>query len=153
MKQNNVKKKIVLGIILVSAIAVAGLQNAGAGQWGGGPNKWGGSQCGECDGSRYSGQQQLDDKSIEARDAFLSETVELRKGIATKKAEKIAIMRGENPDAKRVAQLTGEMFDLREQLQSKAQEKGLKDAGFGRGQGRGCDGPGPRGSQGRMQNR
>ena len=133
MKPNNTKKKIVLGIVLVSAISVAGLQSAGAGPWGGGPNKWGGPRCGECDGSGYWGQQQLDDKSIESRDAFLSETAALRKEIAVRKAEKRAIMLGDNPDAKRVAQLTGELFDLQEQLQSKAQEKGLRDAAFGRG--------------------
>ena len=150
MKPNNAKKKIVLGIVLVSAIAVAGLQNAGAGPWGGGPNKWGGPQCGECDGSGYRGQQQLDEKSIEARDAFLSETIELRKGIATRKAEKQALMRGENPDAKRVAQLTGELFDMREQLKNLAQEKGLEDVGFNRGSRRGCGGPGPRGFQGQL---
>jgi zinc resistance-associated protein len=150
MKPNNTKKKIVLGIVLVSAITVAGLQSAGAGPWGGGPDKWGGPHCGECDGSGYRGQQQLDDKSIEARDAFLSETVALRKEIATKKAEKQALMLGDNPDAKRVAQLTGELFDLREQLQKKAQEKGLGDDGFGRGLSRGCGGPGPRGFQDRL---
>lgn len=145
MKLNSAKKKIILGVVLVSAIAFAGMQNAGANPWGGGPNKWGGSPCGQCDGSGFSGQQQLNDTSIEARNAFLSETVELRKALATKNAEKRALMLGDNPDASRVAQLTGEVFDLREQLQSIAQEKGIEKVGFGRGPGRGCGGPGPRG--------
>lgn len=147
MTPNNTGKKIVLGIVLVSAFTVADMQSADAGPWGGGPNEWGRSQCGECDGPGYRGQQQLDDKSIAARDAFLNETVALRKEITIKKAEKRALMHGDNPDAKRVAQLTGELFDLREQLQDKAQEKGLSKTDFGRGLGRGCPGPGPRGFQ------
>lgn len=146
MKLANTKKQIVLGVVLVSAIAVAGLQNAGAGPRGGGPNKWGGPQCGECDGSGYQ-RQQLDEKSIEARNTFLNETVELRKEFATKKAEKKALMLNDNPDAQKVAELTGEIFDLREKLQNKAQEKGIENIGFGRGQGRGCGGPGPKGFQ------
>ena len=147
MKLVNAKKKIILAVVLVSAIGMAGLQNADAGPWGGGPNKWGGPNCGQCDGTGPQGQLQLDTKSEEARNAFLSETAEQRKMIAVKKAEKRALMLNDNPDAKRVAELTGEIFDLREQLQSKAQEKGIEKIGFGRGPGRGCDGPGPRGFQ------
>ena len=89
----------------------------------------------------------MDEKSTEAYDTFRSETVELRKGIATKKAEKKALMLNDNPDAKRVAELTGELFDLREQLHSKAQEKGLRNVGYGRNSGQRCGGPGPRGFQ------
>ncbi|HER63562.1 MAG TPA: periplasmic heavy metal sensor [Desulfobacteraceae bacterium] len=149
MKTNNTKKKIVLGVVLVGAVIAAGLQSAGAGTWGGGPHKWGAPPCGECAGYGY--QRQLpDEKYSETRKAFLGETVELRKQIEIKKAEKHALMRGDNPDAKRVAQLTGELFDLREQLHTKAQEQGLGDVGFGRGQGRGCGGPGPRGFQGQL---
>jgi len=148
MKSYNAKKNIVLGIVLVSAFAVTDLQSANAGPWGGGPGRWGTPPCGECDGTGYRGQPQLDDKSIEVRDAFLSETVSLRKEIAIKQAERRALMVGDNPDAKRVAQLTGELFDLREQLQNKAQEKGLRDAGFGPDLDRGCGGFGPRGFQG-----
>ncbi|MCL7489022.1 MAG: periplasmic heavy metal sensor [Desulfobulbaceae bacterium] len=149
MNPRNTKKKIILGVVLISAMTAAGMQSAGAGPWGGGANKWGTSPCGECAGYGYQ-RQQLDDKTSEIRKAFLSETVELRKQIETKKAEKHALMRGDNPDAKRVAQLTGELFDLREQIHAKAQEKGLMDVGFGRGQGRGCGGPGPRGFQGQL---
>ena len=126
---------------------MAGLQSAGAGPWGGGPNKWGGPNCGQCDGNGYQRQLQPDTKSEEARDAFLSETVEQRKLIAVKRAEKKALMLGDNPDAKRVAELTGEIFDLREQLQSKAEEKGIEKIGFGRGPGHGFGEPGPRGFQ------
>lgn len=146
MKLVNAKKQIVLAVVLVSAIGMAGLQNAGARPWGGGPNSWGGPNCGQCDGYGNQRQLQLDPKSEEARNAFLSETVELRKSIATKRAEKRALMLNDNPDPKRVGELTGEIFDLREQLQSKAQEKGIEKNRYGRGKGPGscgCDGPGP----------
>ena len=56
-------------------------------------------------------------------------------------------MLNENPDAKRVAQLTGEIFDLREQMHTKAQEKGINKIGYGRGTGQRCGGPGPKGFQ------
>ena len=79
------------------------------------------------------------------REAFMNETVELRKAMTVKKAELRAIMNNDNPDPKRVAELTGEVFDLREQLHNKAQEKGLDKIGFGRGPGCGCSGPGPKG--------
>ena len=147
MKLTNTKKKIILSVALVSAIMVAGIQSAGASPWEGGPNKWSGSPCNQCDQSESRGQLQLDEKSIEARDAFRSETVALRKEIATKKSEKRALMLNENPDAKRVAQLTGEIFDLREQMHTKAKEKGISNIGYGRGTGQRCGGPGPKGFQ------
>ena len=148
MKLVNAKKKIILAVVLVSAIGAAGLQSASAGPWGGGPNKWGGPSCGgDCGNYGYQQAPQTDDQT---RNAFLNETVELRKTLAVKKAEKRALMLNDNPDAKQVAQLTGEIFDLREQLQAKAQEKGIEKPGFGRGPGScGCDGPGagPKGFQ------
>ena len=63
-------------------------------------------------------------------------------------------MISDNPDAQRVSQLTGELFDLQEKLRTKAEESGLENtnfrgkgfgggpgAGYG-GRGRGCNGPG-----------
>jgi zinc resistance-associated protein len=148
MKLVNAKKKIILAVVLVSAIGVAGLQSATAGPWGGGPHKWGGPACdGNCGIYGYQRSQQFDEKS---HAAFLTETVELRKSLAVKKAEKRALMLNDNPDPKKVAELTGEIFDLREQLQAKAQDKGIEKPNFGRGPGScGCDGPGsgPRGFQ------
>ena len=138
MKPSNAKKKIVLGVVLISALAFAGLQSACAGPWGGGPDKWGGPRCGECDGSGNWGQQRLDDKSAQAHEAFLDETAEQRKAMVTKKAEMRAIMNNDNPDPKRIAELSGELFDLREQLHKTAREKGINEIGFGRGTGRGC---------------
>ena len=136
------KKKIVLAAILASSIFTAGL-TAYAGPWGGGPNSWGGpGSCGQCDGFGPQAGYQMDAKTDESRSAFLNETTELRKSIAVKKAEKRALMLNDNPDPKRVAELTGEIFDLKEQLQSKAGEKGLDKRDFRRGPGScGCGGP------------
>ncbi len=147
MNLNNTKKKLILGVVLFSALSVTGLQNAAAGPCGG-PNRWTGPQCGECYGTGFQGQQQYDKTTIEERDTFLRETAELRKSIAVRKAEKRALMLNDNPDAKRIAQLTGEIFDLHEQLKAKAGEKGLADVGFSRSPGRGCGNPGPRGFKG-----
>jgi len=155
--QRNIKtRKIVLGVALISAVALAGLHTAGARPWGSGPYGDGPpcDQCGSGYGYGYQQRQQLDEKTTEARDKFFKETVAVRKEIATKRAEKFALMNNENPDAKRVAELTAELFDLREQLHTKAQEAGLDDFagrgfgfGDGPGYGRGCNGPGPGGFQ------
>ena len=153
MKQYSNKKKIILGLSLIGALAFAGIQTAGAAPRGGGQPGWGGPQYGNCGGYGY-GRQPLSEESQTADKKFRNDTVELRKEMATKRAEQHAHMISDNPDAKRVAQLTGEIFDLREQLKSKAEESGLDNVGFrgmgdgrgpgkefGRGHGRGCNGP------------
>ena len=146
MKPVNTKKHFLLGVVLISVIAIAAVQSASAGPWGGGP-RWDRSPCGECDGSGIQRQELLDEQTAEARNAFLNETVELRKELTVKRAEKRALMLGDNPDSKRVAELTGESFDLREKLQTMAQEKGIKKTGFRHGPKRGCGGPVPRNFQ------
>lgn len=140
-------KKFILGIALVGTVALTGLQTAAAGPRGGGPYGWGGPSCEDCAGYGY-GRQQLSEETRKTHDKFLGETVQLRKELAVKRAEKRALMTSENPDSKRVAQLTGELFDLREQMKSKAQELGLSGEefigrGYDRGYGRRCNGPGP----------
>ena len=86
---------------------------------------------------------------------FLQETKELRKQLAVKQSAKRALMRSAQPDSAQVQQLAGEVFDLREQLRTKAQAEGLPMGMMGRGMnggpgmGRGggnwapCDGMGP----------
>ncbi len=157
MKMNGNKKKIILGLALIGAVALAGMQTAGAGPRGGGSYGLGGPQCEDCGGyGAYGyGRQPLTEESQKAQDKFMTDTVQLRKDMATKRAEKKALMISDNPDAKRVAQLTSEIFDINEQLRSKVEESGIENAGFrgmgygrgpgmgyGRGSGRGCNGPG-----------
>ncbi len=148
MNKHGNRKKIVLGLALVGAVALAGIQTAGAGPWGGGPCNGNGNPGYGCNAG------QLNQASQEARNKFMNDTVQIRKDLATRWAEKRALMTSGSPDAKRVARLTGEIFDLREQLRSKADENGIQNVGFmggmgnghvpgmGRGHGRGCNGNG-----------
>jgi zinc resistance-associated protein len=157
MKKHDNRKKIVLGLALIGAVALVGIQTAGAGPRGGNFYGMGGPQGpGYCTGYGYNNQQ-LSQESQKARDTFMKDTVALRKDMATRMAEKRALMISENPDAARVAQLTSEIFDIREQLRTKADESGLTNVGLmgmgmgsgrgpgmgmGRGHGRGCNGHG-----------
>ncbi len=72
----------------------------------------------------------LNKEMQKTRDAFLLETKELRKNIAIKHAAMRAMMRSTNPDPVKVSSLAGEIFDLREQLRTKARAKGLPGHGF-----------------------
>jgi hypothetical protein len=73
--------------------------------------------------------------------------IKIRKQLAVKRSERRALMSQVNPDEKRVAALTGEIFDLRNLLDDKAKESfgdttPLRDKGS---RGRFCDcGRGPR---------
>lgn len=84
----------------------------------------------------------MDAETTAKFDNFFVETLDLRKQIAIKRAEKQALMRAEEPDSAAVGKITGELFDLRNIIRSKAKAAGLQ--GFG---GKGCcngncDGPG-----------
>lgn len=115
------KKKIILGVVLVGTIALTGLQAAGANPAGPGPQY----------GQLYNQNcKSLDPATIKARNKFLDATAPLRREMAVKRAEKQALMASSIPDAKRVAKLTGELFDLREQLRAKARESGLGASGL-----------------------
>ncbi len=65
----------------------------------------------------------------EARDAFLADTVELRRDMAVKRATMRALMQQDNPDTEAIARLAAELFDLREQLRGRAREAGLPPRG------------------------
>jgi len=74
--------------------------------------------------------------NFKAREKFLEETNALRKEIVVKQSTYDALMHQDNPDEKKAAQLSGELFDLRTELQKKAAERGIT-GGFG------CSGRGP----------
>ena len=78
------------------------------------------------------GYQAMDEETKAKYDAFMTDTVELRKEIAVKRAEKRAVMRSQNPDPDQAAQLTRELLELRAQMMAKADEAGV-DFGPGRG--------------------
>jgi len=73
-----------------------------------------GNNCGNCN----NWSDQVQDK--EKVDAFFQGTRETRKQLSVKRSERRALMSQDNPDEKRVAELTGEIFDLRNLLDEKA---------------------------------
>jgi len=129
-------KKILLIASLTAALAFTGLHQVSARGWGGGPGM-GGYPC-PMNGQGY---QMLDEASRAKVDAFQEATVELRKKIAMKRAEKRALMRAETPDAAAVAEVEGELFDLRSEMRNRAREAGVPMMGMRGFQGRG-GGPG-----------
>lgn len=131
MGQVNGTRKIILTAMLTSAVALTGIQSTFAAapgdMKGPGPqypcpmqNQNMGMQ-----GMRGMQGPQMNEEMMKARDAFLNETTSLRKNIFEKQAAKRALMKGTSPDPEKAAALAGELFDLREQLRTKAQAAGL----------------------------
>ena len=88
--------------------------------------------CGNCRGPQYCDRLAYSEKDSEKVSAFHEETRELRREIVVKRAELDAVMQQENPDEKKVAMLTGELYDLHVKMKEKA------DKAF-----EGSDGPRP----------
>lgn len=130
-------KKTIIAVALISGLAVVTTASA---NWGrGGGNAY---NC-PC---QVGYQQQVDPASQEKYSQFFTETQELRKQLTMKQAERRALMQTENPDPAAASQLAGEIFDLRNSLQDKAQAAGISQF-YGRGQA-GFMGGGPRGGRG-----
>ena len=110
-------KKYLVAAALIGAIGFAGFSMASArGNYGYGP----GSGNGDCNGARYCDNESYSEKDNEKASAFFEETKELRKEIVVKRSELDALMRQENPDEKKVATLTGDLFDLQTTMEGKA---------------------------------
>ncbi|MDA8164589.1 MAG: hypothetical protein M0017_06125 [Desulfobacteraceae bacterium] len=137
------KKQHWLAIGAAAVIGLSSIQVAGAAS----PGKAG--MTGPRPG--YS-RQALSEKDLKARQAFMAETTDIRKQIATKSAELEAVMAQTNPDEKRAGALSGELFDLRDQLRQKAIAAGLP-GGFGMGCRCGGMGPAMMGGRGMMKGR
>ncbi|MDR3630166.1 MAG: hypothetical protein P4L42_07510 [Desulfocapsaceae bacterium] len=56
---------------------------------------------------------------------FMTDTKDIRKQLFVKRAEEQALLHGRTPNAATVAQVAGELFDLRSSLQEKAQAVGM----------------------------
>jgi len=120
-------KKVLIATALVGIIGFTGIQMATADPGYG----YGNGPCRD-----YSiGRQCNNEDNFKAREKFLEETTALRKEIVVKQSAYDALMLQDNPDEKKAAQLSGELFDLRTALQSKAEERGIT-GGFA------CKGPG-----------
>ncbi len=127
-----IQKKMMIAVLAVG-LGLAGLQQASAKGWGGGMRggMGGGGDC-SCYGSG-PGYQMLDESTKAQVDSFRADTLELRRQIAMKRAEKMALFEAENPDPAAIAKVAGELFDLRTQMETKAQAAGVPIMG---GQGR-----------------
>lgn len=101
-------------MMMVTALIIVGLVagTVWAGNWGG-PR--GGGDRGYC-GAAGSGPMSQ---------AFSEDTFDLRKQMAVKHGEYQALMAGENPDPGQAGKLKQEMFEIREQLRTKAREHNL----------------------------
>jgi len=117
-------KRFWVAAALVGVISLVGFSMVSAhGRYGHGP----GNGYGNCDDSGYCNSWSYNDWSYNEQDkekiaTFLEETKETRKQIAVKRSERRAMMSQDNPDEKRVATLTGEIFDLKNLLDEKAKE-------------------------------
>jgi len=136
-------KKTAIIVGFVAALGLATMQQAAARGMGGGygGGHGGGYGGGPCLGYGMNAPQ-LDTATQEKIDAFLSDSVELRRQIAMKRAEKRALMANQPTDPAAIAQVTGELFDLRTQMHSKAQEAGVPMMSGPRGFGQGMHGGG-----------
>lgn len=135
-------KKKVLAVATIVTIAFAGYQAADARPGGAGaPGPNPGSGQAPC--FNQGAQAQLTDEELKARQEFFDESSELRKKIISKNTELAAVMNSETPDEKKAAQLSGELFDLQEEMRQKAQASGIAGNGggmgmMGMGMGMGC---------------
>jgi len=123
-------KKYLTVAALVGALGFSTISLADArGPYGPGP--------GYCGGNRYCDNWNNTERDDEKAAAFFAETKETRKEIYVKRSELDALMRQDNPDEKRVAQLTGELFDLQNNLEEKAEKTFEGSPGYGYGPGPG----------------
>lgn len=125
-------RKTIIAAVLISGLAVATVASA---NWGRGGGPGGGYGCQQ---AMYN--QQLDPATQEKIDKFFTDTQGLRKDMAVKQAEKMALLQGSNPDPAAVAKLTGELFDLHTAMQDKAVAAGVDQYLGPMGGGRGCGG-------------
>ncbi len=64
-------------------------------------------------------------KDTEAIENFRAETNSIRKKIVVKRSGLNALLRNDNPDEKNVAKLTGDLYDLKAELETKAKAAGI----------------------------
>ena len=136
-------KKYLVAAALIGVIGFSGMSMANARGYGYGP----GPGYGDCNGGRYCDNWSYSEKDEAKASAFFEETKETRKEIVVKRSELDALMRQDNPDEKKVAKLTGELYDLQAMMEEKADKafEGRAGYGYGRGPGYGNCGGGRRG--------
>lgn len=122
------KKWIVVSVIMVFVVILASQALAcwSDGNYGGHMMGYGGHMMGWGPGGGYYSRE------------YLNETAALRQELASKRGEYTALMTHADPDPKVAAQLSKEIVGLQDQLQLKAQARGLLGpGGYGYGPGGG----------------
>ncbi len=135
-------KKYLAAAALIGVIGFTGMSMANARGYGYGPAPGYG---GDCSGSQPCGKGSYSEEDSKKAAAFFEETKETRKEIVVKRSELEALMLQDNPDEKKVAKLTGDIFDLQTQLAEKADKAFEGRSGYGPGPGYGKCGMGRRG--------
>jgi Spy/CpxP family protein refolding chaperone len=113
-------KKLVTAAVLIGAISFAGIQAASA------HSGYYNNNVDNC-GSYSTDDRTFTEKDAQAVDKFRDETKSIRKEIFVKKSELNALFRNDNPDERKVAKLTGELYDLETELQEKAETTGVRN--------------------------
>jgi zinc resistance-associated protein len=131
MKTTTSKKKIVLATLLTSGLAMAVSQSALSQPAQPAPSDTKETQM------MSPGRNQMDPAMLKLHEKFLNETVVIRKEMVQKNAVMRALLDADIPDATKVSQVAGELFDLREKLRVKANEIGMPMMGMGMGMGMG----------------
>jgi Spy/CpxP family protein refolding chaperone len=122
-------KKLITAAAIMSVISLAGIQAASA---------HGGNYSNNND---YCGSYGTDDRTFTEKDAeaiekFRAETNSTRKDIVVKRSELNALLRNDNPDEKKVAKLTGDLYDLETEFEAKAESTGVRNRySYGHGPG------------------
>jgi len=125
-------KKIMIAAALIGVVTIVGTQFASAhGGFGGGYGngyRYCGNGYGRFDNQAYS------ETVRNNYDKFLDETKATRKEIFVKRSELNALIQQGNPDENKVAALTGELYDLNAELDTKADAVGI-ESGYMHGPG------------------
>jgi Spy/CpxP family protein refolding chaperone len=115
-------KKTVTAAALIAALTFAGIQSAsahGSRYYSG--KSYGPGYCGTYN-SETRGYTEEDQAAFEK---FRDDTTAIRKEIVVKRSELNALMRKDNADEKKVAKLTGDLYDLEAELETKAEAAGI----------------------------
>ncbi len=110
-------KKVLTVAALIGAMTLAGMHTASAHGGRNFSNNYGNGYCGSYD-TEYRTSTNKDRVAIEK---FRDGTSSTHKKIFMKRSELQALYANENPDAKKVAELTGELYDLETELRKKAE--------------------------------
>ena len=113
-------KKLITAAAIISVISLAGIQTASA-------HSGNYSNNNDYCGSYSTNDRTFTEKDTEAIEKFRAETNSIRKEIVVKRSELNALLRNDNPDEKKVAKLTGDLYDLETELEAKAEETGVRN--------------------------